>query len=67
METDFFKPETAEMTMRKGNLKTRFVELGVELVIASLLVGGMSAALWADTPTTRDDGVTVIHLDEHNG
>ncbi len=45
------------------NLKTLFVEL----VIASLLVAGMSAALWADTPTTRDDGVTVIHLDEYNG
>ena len=45
------------------NLKTLFVEL----VIASLLVAGMSAASWADTPTTRDDGVTVIHLDDYNG
>ena len=45
------------------NLKTLFVEL----LIASLLVAGMSGPLWADTPTTRDDGVTVIHLDEYNG
>ena len=45
------------------NLKT----LIVELVIGLLLVVGMSAASWADTPTTRDDGVTVIHLDEYNG
>ena len=45
------------------NLKTLFVEL----VIASLLVAGMSATSWGDTPTTRDDGVTVIHLDEYNG
>ncbi len=45
------------------NLKTLFVEL----LIGSLLVAGMSAAAWADTPTTRDDGVTVIHLDEYNG
>ncbi len=49
------------MTMR--NLKTLFVEL----LLASLLVAGMSTPLWADTPTTRDDGVTVIHLDEYNG
>ncbi len=45
------------------NLKTLFVEL----VIASLLVAGMSATSWADTPTTRDDSVTVIQLDEYNG
>ncbi len=45
------------------NLKTLFVEL----LIAALLVAGMSQPLWADTPTTRDDGVTVIHLNEYNG
>ena len=44
-------------------LKTLFVEL----VIASLTVAGMSAASWGDTPITREDGVTVIHLDEYNG
>ena len=49
------------------NLKTPFVELMVELVIASLLVVGMSATSWAGTPTTRDDSVTVIHLDRYNG
>ncbi|MEL7450067.1 MAG: hypothetical protein AAFN78_12715 [Pseudomonadota bacterium] len=27
----------------------------------------LSQAAFADLPTTRDDGVTVIHLDEYNG
>lgn len=36
------------------------------LAIAYLVVG-LAGAAWADTPTTRDDGVTVIHLDEYNG
>lgn len=48
-------------------LKTPFVELMLELVLASLLVAGMTATSWAGTPTTRDDSVTVIHLDEYNG
>ena len=48
-------------------LKTPFVELMLELVIASLLVVGMSATSWAGTPTTRGDSVTVIQLDEYNG
>jgi len=52
------------MTMR--NLKTPIVELVVELMIASLLLIGMSATSWAGTPTTRDDSVTLIHLDEYN-
>ena len=41
--------------------------LVVELLIAALLVAGMSATAMGDTPTTRDDGVTVIHLDEYSG
>ncbi len=48
-------------------LKTPFVELMLELVLASLLVAGMTATSWADAPTTRDDSVTVIHLDRYNG
>ena len=48
------------------NLKTPFAELLVELVIASLLVTGMASTAWADTTTTRDDSVTVIHLDEYD-
>ena len=48
------------------NLKTPIVELVVELMIASLLLIGMSATSWAGTPTTRDDSVTLIHLDEYN-
>ncbi len=48
-------------------LKTPFVDLVLELVITSLLVVGMSATSWADTATTGDDSVTVIHLDRYNG
>ena len=47
--------------------KTPFLELMLELVIASLLVVGVSATSWADTLTTRDESVTVIHLDEYKG
>lgn len=50
-----------------GNLKTPLAESLVELVLASLLVTGMSATSWAGTPTTRDDNVTEIHLDEYDG
>ena len=49
------------------NLKAPFLELVAELVLASLLLAGMSATSWAGTPTTRDDSVTVIHFDEYNG
>ena len=49
------------------NLHTPFIDLVLELVIASLLVVGMSATSWADTPITRDDSLTVIHLDEYYG
>ena len=35
--------------------------------ILSLLVLGVVNVTWAGTPETREDGVTVIHLDEYNG
>ena len=35
--------------------------------VALLLVAGFSSSVFAGTPQTRDDGVTVIHLDEYNG
>ena len=39
-----------------------------DLVIVGLLVGAMlTATAWAGTPETREDGVTVIHLDEYSG
>ncbi|GAA5217092.1 hypothetical protein ACFSJ3_14465 [Corallincola platygyrae] len=34
--------------------------------VVAIAFAAISAA-HADTPTTRDDGVTVIHLDEYNG
>jgi len=52
------------MTMR--NLHTPFVDVVLELVIASLLVVGMSATSWADTATTGEDSATVIHLHRYN-
>ena len=33
----------------------------------SLFALTLMGTAWADTPVTRDDGVTVIHLDEYNG
>ena len=38
-----------------------------QLSLAILLVAGMAATAAADLPQTREDGVTVIHLDEYNG
>ena len=38
-----------------------------QLSLAILLVAGMVATVAADLPQTREDGVTVIHLDEYNG
>ena len=38
-----------------------------QLSLAILLVAGMVATAAADLPQTREDGVTVIHLDEYNG
>ena len=38
-----------------------------QLSLAVLLVAGLVAAAAADLPQTREDGVTVIHLDEYNG
>ena len=35
-------------------------------LLAVVALGASGLAL-AETPTTRDDGVTVIHLDEYNG
>ncbi len=42
------------------NILTR---ISVTLLLVTGLIGGAQAA----TPQTRDDGVTVIHLDEYNG
>ena len=36
------------------------------LVLVFLALGIIDGA-WAGTPETREDGVTVIHLDEYNG
>ena len=41
--------------------------LTIEITLAALLTFGMLTSVLADTPKTRDDGVTVIHLDEYNG
>ena len=38
-----------------------------QLSLAILLVAGLVATAAADQPQTREDGVTVIHLDEYNG
>jgi hypothetical protein len=38
-----------------------------QLSLAILLVAGLVATAVADLPQTREDGVTVIHLDEYNG
>ncbi len=38
-----------------------------QLSLAVLLVAGLIATAAADLPQTREDGVTVIHLDEYNG
>lgn len=35
--------------------------------VAALLVAGFVTSAFAGTPQTREDGVTVIHLDEYNG
>jgi hypothetical protein len=37
------------------------------VMLGALLFTGIAPAAQADTPQTRDDGVTVIHLDEYNG
>ena len=36
-------------------------------LIIAVLATGLVGTAFADTPTTRADGVTVIHLDEYNG
>ena len=38
-----------------------------QLSVVVLLTAGLVATVAADLPQTRDDGVTVIHLDEYNG
>jgi hypothetical protein len=38
--------------------------LAITTIVVSLVVGQVAKA---DTPKTRADGVTVIHLDEYNG
>ena len=38
-----------------------------QLSLAVLLAAGLVAVAAADLPQTRQDGVTVIHLDEYNG
>lgn len=38
-----------------------------KLAVMTLLVVGFNHSVMAGTPTTRADGVTVIHLDEYNG
>jgi hypothetical protein len=38
-----------------------------QLSLAVLLVVGLVATAAADLPQTREDGVTVVHLDEYNG
>jgi hypothetical protein len=38
-----------------------------QLSLAVLLVAGLITTAAADLPQTREDGVTVIHLDEYNG
>lgn len=42
----------------------RLTILSIVLLAASTIAVG---SVHADTPVTRDDGVTVIHLDEYNG
>ena len=37
------------------------------VALATLALGLTVQVANADTPTTREDGVTVIHLDEYNG
>ena len=39
----------------------------VTLILVTLLSMLVVQSTYADHPTTRDDGVTVIHLDEYNG
>lgn len=38
-----------------------------QTALAFLMLVGFSTSVLADTPTTRADGVTVIHLDEYSG
>ncbi len=38
-----------------------------QLSLAVFLAAGLVAVAAADLPQTREDGVTVIHLDEYNG
>ncbi len=39
----------------------------IKTLLLTLVALGVSGLAAAETPTTRDDGVTVIHLDEYNG
>jgi|GEM_PF-971848 len=41
--------------------------LGQRLFLVALLTMGVITTGLASTPVTRDDGVTVIHLDEYGG
>lgn len=44
------------------------IQLSLRQLFAVVLLATISVTqLWAATPTTRDDGVTVINLDEYNG
>lgn len=36
-------------------------------IVLTLVALGLTGIAAAELPTTRDDGVTVIHLDEYNG
>ncbi len=41
--------------------------LFIHTAVTFLMIAGFTTSALADTPTTRADGVTVIHLDEYNG
>lgn len=46
---------------------SRISQLTLKAFIVFAAFIGMANAALAETPTTRKDGVTVIHLDEYNG
>ena len=45
----------------------RFLKTFLTTVAALVALASFSSIATADTPTTRKDGVTVIHLDEYGG